>query len=204
MVSSSSFFVLSDQFGRCPLGSGFFFAYIVRMKNKITLGIIVLVALIFGAFIYTKMGVFTAKPAVQNGPVSGVIDPPAPFPSLALGDVILPVPQAKGYTLVNLFASWCAPCLAEWPHLQALAKLDNLHMVGLGFASDTGIDAFLAKNDNPFDAVGLDSNGDLLSRLNASGLPETYLLNPQGQIIFHRTGALLDDDVAHIQKAILH
>lgn len=172
------------------------------MKNRLTLGLILAAAVTFSSVIYHQMGVFTAKPAVQAGPVTARVDPPAPFPALTIGNVTLPVPNTKGYTLVNLFASWCAPCLAEWPHLKTLAALDGLHMVGLGFASDAGLQGFLDKHGNPFDAVGLDDKGDLLSHLNASGLPETYLLNPHGQIVFHRKGVLLAEDIADIHNAI--
>ncbi len=165
---------------------------------------LIVIGLALGFITYDRPPVTTPPPLVLTGPTSGIMAPPVPFPALVLDGVSLPDPTAQGYTLVNVFASWCAPCLAEWPHLQALNTLPELKTVGIGFASDTGLDAFLAKHGNPFDVIGRDTKGDVLQHLRAAGLPETYLLNPQGQIVFRRSGPLLAEDVATLKSLAIY
>ena len=88
---------------------------------------------------------------------------------------------------VNFFASWCAPCRAEIPALEALSK--TLPIIGIAYKDkpeDTT--AFLQKYGNPFRQVGMDTNGRTGLAWGLYGVPETYLIDRQGKIILRHAG----------------
>lgn len=97
------------------------------------------------------------------------------------------------WLLLNVWATWCAPCVAELPTLQGLG-LSNPRLQVIAVSFDTGkttndINAFLAKrNIGPF-AGYMDSTRALQTALRSSGIPMSYLINPQGQIVARYRGA---------------
>lgn len=115
--------------------------------------------------------------------------------------VSIPSSQTR-LTLVNFFASWCAPCRAEWPLLRELNKIDDLRMVGLGVAGDRALPDFLEVMGDPFDRIAIDNGGRVMAKLEGSGLPETYVIDRKGRIVFNRAGPLLREDVAKIRKLV--
>lgn len=96
--------------------------------------------------------------------------------------------------LLNVWASWCAPCLQEHPQMLALAKARNIHLVGLNY-KDQAADArrWLHRHGNPFDTIVLDPKGRTAIDFGVYGVPETFLIDAQGQIRFKHVGPLTDD-----------
>ncbi len=81
--------------------------------------------------------------------------------------------QVQPATLVNFFASWCAPCLQEAPTLMAL-KAQGVRIVGVAWRDDPAkTQAMLAKLGNPFQAVLVDRDGHAGLDFGVSGVPET-------------------------------
>jgi DsbE subfamily thiol:disulfide oxidoreductase len=96
------------------------------------------------------------------------------------------------YTLVNFFASWCAPCLAEHPFLYELSQQHNITIIGVAWRdSEKNITKMLNEHGNPYDYVGMDSMDATATRYGVKGLPESYLINPQGIVIEMHQGPLV-------------
>lgn len=94
-------------------------------------------------------------------------------------------------SLVNVWASWCAPCREEHPFLMELADDDRLQIVGLNY-KDTPKNAarFLGTLGNPFDAVGADGNGRTAINWGVYGVPETFLVSADGTIVWKHVGPI--------------
>ncbi|MDO4905630.1 MAG: DsbE family thiol:disulfide interchange protein [Lautropia sp.] len=96
--------------------------------------------------------------------------------------------------LLNVWASWCAPCLQEHPQMLALAKARNIRLVGLNY-KDQSQDAlrWLKRHGNPFDQVVVDAKGRTAIDFGVYGVPETFLIDAEGQIRFKHVGPLNDE-----------
>ncbi|AGB72786.1 MULTISPECIES: DsbE family thiol:disulfide interchange protein [Rhizobium] len=92
-------------------------------------------------------------------------------------------------TLVNIFASWCIPCRDEHPVLKELAKDGRLNIVAINY-KDTNENAlrFLGELGNPYNAIGIDPNGSAAIDWGVYGIPESYLVSPDGTILYKQVG----------------
>jgi cytochrome c biogenesis protein CcmG, thiol:disulfide interchange protein DsbE len=96
------------------------------------------------------------------------------------------------YTLINFFASWCTPCRAEHHFFFEIKKENpDLFILGLAHKDDPNDSKkYLKEEGNPYSFVGLDQNGKIAFEFGVFGLPETFIVNNDGKIIFKHTGAL--------------
>ncbi|MBU1325719.1 MAG: DsbE family thiol:disulfide interchange protein [Alphaproteobacteria bacterium] len=105
--------------------------------------------------------------------------------------------------LINVFASWCAPCRVEHPKLLAL-KAQGVTVIGVAYKDrpeDTR--AFLTELGDPFAFVLVDAEGRAGLDLGITGAPETFAVNAMGTVTAKHSGALLDDaDVARLVAAM--
>jgi cytochrome c biogenesis protein CcmG, thiol:disulfide interchange protein DsbE len=100
--------------------------------------------------------------------------------------------------VVNLFASWCVPCRAEHPVLMAL-KEQGVEIVGVAYKDDPAATAaFLRELGDPFAAVALDPDGRFGIDLGIAGVPETFVIGPDGAIRAVHRGPLTDEVVARV------
>ena len=91
--------------------------------------------------------------------------------------------------LVNVFASWCAPCRAEAPALALLSE--EIEIFGIAYKDkpeDTR--GFLATYGDPFARIGIDRDGDAGMRWGVYGVPETFLVDVSGTIILRHAGPI--------------
>lgn len=104
------------------------------------------------------------------------------------------------YTLLNIFASWCITCRFEHDFLKDLAKEKRIPIIGVAWKDKTeNTRAWLKNLGNPYDKVVSDFNGDLVVKLGVTGTPESFLVNPDGVIVYHRVGMLnMDAFEGHI------
>lgn len=109
---------------------------------------------------------------------------------------------AKGeFVLVNFFASWCAPCIAEIPYLKALKDSGKLQVVGIAWNDkERRVQKFLKRNGNPYSTVMLDIEGQTGMDYGITGVPENFLIDDEGNVVWHYAGALND---ALVRKEIL-
>lgn len=93
-------------------------------------------------------------------------------------------------TMVNVFASWCVPCLAEHPLITRIAE-DGVPVYAINHR-DTVPDAskWLKKHGNPFTAIGFDPEGRASVEWGVTGVPETYIINAEGLVTFKHAGPI--------------
>jgi cytochrome c biogenesis protein CcmG, thiol:disulfide interchange protein DsbE len=101
-----------------------------------------------------------------------------------------------GVTLVNFFASWCAPCREEQPALMALAHEPGVTLDGIAY-KDKPADArrFLDDLGNPYRRIGVDRDGATAINFGVYGVPETYVVDGSGHIRYRQIGPLTEADV---------
>lgn len=104
---------------------------------------------------------------------------------------------AKGkVTVLNVFASWCAPCRVEHPQLMALAKVPGITLYGIAYKDRRdAAQKFLQKLGNPFAAVGADDTGRVSIDWGVYGVPETFLVDGAGNIVYRHVGVISEYDL---------
>jgi cytochrome c biogenesis protein CcmG/thiol:disulfide interchange protein DsbE len=132
-----------------------------------------------------------------------------PMPGFALAPA---VPGKAGLTsaelangkphLVNVFASWCVPCIAEAPQLRQLAEA-GVPVYGIAIRDrPEDLARFLERNGDPFRAIGGDPNSSVQIALGSSGVPETFIVDGKGIIRRQHIGAINPEDVPGIMSAL--
>lgn len=98
----------------------------------------------------------------------------------------------KGRTVaLNFFASWCVPCAAEMPLLVETMQKHKVELYGIAWHDKPErTKEFLVKYGNPYTATLTDRQGKLTAELGLLGIPETYVIGPDGALLFKYTGAL--------------
>ena len=90
--------------------------------------------------------------------------------------------------LLNVWASWCVPCIAEAPHLAAL-KAQGAPLVGVAIRDrPEDVARFLGQYGNPYDRIGADDLSELQLSIGSSGVPETFVIDGQGVIRYQHIG----------------
>jgi cytochrome c biogenesis protein CcmG, thiol:disulfide interchange protein DsbE len=108
-----------------------------------------------------------------------------------------PVPGFSSDTLkgrvsvVNVWASWCAPCRTEHPIIMEIARDERFQVLGLNY-KDQNENAlrFLGQLGNPFDAVGVDPRGKAAIDWGVYGVPESFIVDAEGIVRYKHVGPL--------------
>jgi cytochrome c biogenesis protein CcmG, thiol:disulfide interchange protein DsbE len=94
-------------------------------------------------------------------------------------------------SVVNFWASWCAPCVQEHPLLVALKERTGVKLYGVNYKDQAATARrFLGRYGNPFSAVGVDDNGRAAIDWGVTGMPETFILNGKGEIVYKHIGPI--------------
>jgi len=108
----------------------------------------------------------------------------------------------RGPGLVNVFASWCAPCAEEAPQLMQL-KSRGVRVVGVAYKDEPGATLdFLDRRGNPFGVVLVDRSGDAGVDFGISGVPETFVVDGKGMIVAKHVGPMTDADADRLALQI--
>ncbi len=134
-----------------------------------------------------------------NKPPSALLNKDVPFfesnSLYNLNNVIKTKDIKNKKTLINFFASWCSPCKIEHPlFFEIRKKYPELYLLGFNH-KDLTLDAkkYLEDDGNPYHFVGVDSDGLIALEFGVFGLPETYLVNENGVIIYKYMGPITKD-----------
>jgi cytochrome c biogenesis protein CcmG/thiol:disulfide interchange protein DsbE len=139
---------------------------------------------------------------------SALIDKPLPAFTLAAlpgrSDGVASTDFGGKPMLLNVFASWCVPCLAEHPVITKLGKEDGIPVVAINY-KDKPADAlaWLQRNGDPYRAIGADGDGRTAIDLGVYGVPETFVIDKAGRIRYRHPGPLTPDIVDHEIRPLL-
>ena len=107
--------------------------------------------------------------------------------------------------LINFFASWCLPCKVEHPLFFNLSKnYPELYILGFNHKDDeNAAKEYLKEDGNPYKFVGLDNDGMIALEFGVFGLPETFLINENGKIIYKFMGPLTKEIIKNEIQPLL-
>ena len=114
----------------------------------------------------------------------------AGIPGLASKDLATGEPR-----LVNVFASWCVPCIAEAPLLMEL-KRQGVPIDAVAVRDrPSDVAEFLGRHGNPFQRIGADPESRVQIALGSSGVPETFVVDGRGVIRYQHMGPIEAGDL---------
>jgi cytochrome c biogenesis protein CcmG/thiol:disulfide interchange protein DsbE len=97
--------------------------------------------------------------------------------------------------LLNVFASWCVPCIAEAPQLMKLRAAGvEIDAVAVRDTPEA-VRTFLARHGDPYTRVGNDKASQAQLALGSSGVPETFVIDAEGRIAHQHIGDIRDEHV---------
>lgn len=159
------------------------------IRFALPLGVFILLA---GLFVAALRGGDPSKlpSALIGRPAPVTVLPPlagTEMPGIAAGDM------ARG-AIVNVWASWCGPCVQEHPTLMRLRTLTNVPIIGINY-KDTPSTAlrFLQLRGNPFTSIGADADGRAAIEWGVYGVPETFVIDGSGKVVMRHAGPLTED-----------
>jgi len=137
-------------------------------------------------------------PSFDLPAVPGLAKDGAPVPGLTSADL------KGGVTVLNVFASWCAPCQVEHPMLMRLAREPGIRLVGIDYKEPNPAagQKFLARHGVPFSAVGADAEGRAAIDFGVYGVPETFIIGPDGVIRDKIVGILTPENFSSVLARI--
>jgi cytochrome c biogenesis protein CcmG/thiol:disulfide interchange protein DsbE len=124
---------------------------------------------------------------------SRMIGQTLPFFDLRPAVAELPGAASKDFAdgrprLLNIWASWCLPCIAEAPHLETLAR-SGAEIVGIAIRDrPEDVARFLEQHGNPYSGIGADDLSEVQLAIGSSGVPETFVIDGQGRITYQHIG----------------
>lgn len=104
--------------------------------------------------------------------------------------------------LLNIWASWCLPCIAEAQQLESLREA-GVDIIGIAIRdSQEDVDEFLATHGNPYSRIGADDISAIQLEIGSSGVPETFVIDGKGNITYQHIGDIRADDVPELLEKL--
>ena len=143
----------------------------------------------------------------ERGPKADVGDVMPPYSATYVDGKAFDLASEKGrVVLLNVWATWCAPCRYEIPELQALHEKyfrRGLTVIGVSVDS-TGVDdvkQFVAENKMSYPIV-LDADGRVARTLRTTVLPTSVIIGRDGRILWRKIGAVLPNEIASVEAVV--
>lgn len=153
--------------------------------------IVLLLGALFAGFLVAKV-FFDYDRNTLPSTLIGRVAPPTDLPPLLDGQPPLTSEalKAEGVKVVNIWASWCAPCRAEHPYLMELQEA-GVTVHGINHRDEpANARRFLNDLGDPFTLIGVDRNGRASVDWGVYGVPETFVLNSRGEIVYKHVGPI--------------
>ncbi|MEA1071094.1 DsbE family thiol:disulfide interchange protein [Sphingomonas sp. LY29] len=116
-------------------------------------------------------------------------------PGLASADLASGQPR-----MVNVFASWCVPCIAEAPLLLEMSK-GGIPIDAIAVRDrQEDVEQFLARHGDPFQRIGTDPESRVQLALGSSGVPETFIVDGRGIIRYQHLGPIEPADLPALMR----
>ncbi len=107
------------------------------------------------------------------------------------------------FYIINIWASWCAPCRKEHPKLMELSKNQHVKLIGINYRDGAkNAKNFISEFGNPYSFIFVDKNGVISIELGAYGVPETFVLDKNKKIIKKFIGLLDEKSVNEINSIL--
>ncbi len=140
-----------------------------------------------------------SAPQITLPPLEGFTDNGAPVRGITPADLA----QGKP-VIVNFWQSSCAPCVAEHPMLIILAEKTGVPLIGINYQDPAaGARRFLNRYGNPFSAIGVDASGRAAIEWGVYGMPETFILDGKGTVLYKHIGEITPEAMDKILIPII-
>lgn len=104
--------------------------------------------------------------------------------------------------LINFFASWCIPCITELPELQSLSQ--EVTIWGIAYKDrPENARALVLRNNKPYKMSAQDVDGNFGIQLGINGVPESFLVMPDGRIIWHDAAPINAETIRKVLRPLL-
>jgi cytochrome c biogenesis protein CcmG/thiol:disulfide interchange protein DsbE len=174
------------------------------MSRWLRLAPILLLALVVAALVWRLANPqdTTVRSRLAGKPVPQFALPPAVPGKQGLASADLAQGQPR---LLNVFASWCVPCVAEAPVLAELKRRGvPIDAIAIRDRRED-VAAFLTNHGDPFDRIGSDDNSRVQLALGSSGVPESFVVDGRGIIRYQHIGPIEPNQIplilAELEKA---
>ncbi len=135
-------------------------------------------------------------PQTEFAPLEGLVEGGKQVPGFSSADL------AKGQlAIVNFWASWCVPCVQEHPLLIDIGKRTGIPVFGVNYKdAPDAARRFIGRYGNPYAAVGVDPQGRGAIEWGVYGMPESFLVDGQGRILYKHVGPFTPES---LEKKVL-
>jgi cytochrome c biogenesis protein CcmG/thiol:disulfide interchange protein DsbE len=144
-------------------------------------------------------------PRLVPSPLIGKPAPAFDLPTLDGQPPRITTADLKGTpVLVNFFASWCAECQVEHPYLMQLGQSGQVRLLGIDYKdAEPDLRGWLSHKGNPYGMILTDLEGRAGIDWGVYGVPETFVLDAKGTIIYKQIGAMTPEVWEHEIQPLL-
>ena len=161
------------------------------MKTLIRKLIPLIIFLVVVAFLWQALG---RDPSVVTSPLIDQPVPPFSLPNIDDPDDPWTEQDLKGQiSLMNVWATWCQPCIEELPVLMHITQTTDIPIYGLDYKDEhSQAEIWLKQLGNPFVKTGFDGAGRVAIDWGVYGVPETFIIDQEGIVRYKHIGILTE------------
>ena len=164
------------------------------LRKRILFLVPIVLFLVIGIFLGIGL---TLNPREVPSPLVGKPVPDFDLPPVKGRNLGLATANLKQeVSLVNVFASWCVACRQEHPLLMRLSRSGSVNIHGLNYKDEPDDAAqWLDALGDPYTRTGSDFDGEVGIDWGVYGVPETFVVDRKGQIVYKHIGPIAQEDL---------